>query len=335
MRRVFSVFLCLALVLFSAQAEIRLTDSSVMEDSKIAAAEYGALDAFFNPSDNNIYYLARTDDGYNVVLFGSSGDFETVYQFDNTDAFLSIRADEAGTIYLLRQSSDPSKKSSIVRLTNENGKYVMNEYFLPIAASDLIPRRLEFSSASSGGCLLMWMNNMGQYVSVVSMFNVVWGALEGYDSVITITPGILTAEVVSMESLADAYGYINEEGLAFAKRISVGDVLTPSDVSLSPSGDLLLAAVPFQDSTLLYVIDIYTLSLELVYPPDGFSGTVGWIEDDRLMATNEKGEQTELIYGGISEYAWSNAWEDSWSEGESARNALGDWGSAELDDWNP
>lgn len=336
MKKILLTVLLLALTISGASAEIRLKANDTAAESEIAAAEYGALDAFFSPYDENIYYLSKTESGYDVTVFGDSGDYRTVYTLSGEDSYLSIRTDADGAIYLLKQSSDESMKSGIVRLVNDGGTYFETEFLFPAASCDLIPRRLDFSPDSSCGCALLWMNNAGEYVSAMSVFNVFWGSLQGYDAFITITPGTLVASVVPMESLYDAYGYAAEGAQSFARQIASGDILTPTDVSVSPDGERFLVTVPFLGETLLYVIDANTLELELVYPPDGFSGEIGWTAEGGLIAVSDAGETVDIGFGAFNENAWNNAWEDSWNDAENwnAPSDNGDWGGTSLDDWN-
>lgn len=336
MKRLLLFVLLLALAVPAASAEIRLKASDIADESRIAAAEYGALDAYFSPLDGRIYYLSRTDSGYEITVFGEDKEYQTVYTLSGEDSYLSIRTDADGAIYLLKQASDESKKSGILRLTSDGERYYQTEFPFPAASCDLIPRRLEFSPDSACGCVLMWLNNAGEYVSAMSVFRSFWGSLEGYDAFITITPGTLTASAVPMESLYDAYGYAAEGALTLAREIALGDVLIPTDVSISPSGEQFLATVPYLDQTLLYVIEADTLALELVYPPDGFSGEIGWTAEGGLIAVSDNGETVDIGFGGFNENAWNDVWEDSWKSANEWNTPTEnqDWGGDSLDNWN-
>lgn len=335
MKRLLLFVLLLALAVPAASAEIRLKANDIAEESRIAAAEYGALDAYFSPYDGRIYYLSKTDSGYEITVFGEDKEYRTVYALSGEDSYLSVRTDADGSIYLLKQASDETKKSGILRLTSDGDAYFETEFLFPAASCDLIPRRLEFSPDSACGCALLWLNNAGEYVSAMSVFRSFWGDLEGYDAFITITPGQLAASAVPMESLYDAYGYAAEGAMTLARRIAGGEVLIPTDVSISPSGERILATVPYLDQTLLYVIDADTLALELVYPPDGFSGEIGWTAEGGLIAVSDDGETVDIGFGGFNENAWNDVWEDSWKD-ITQWNAPEDqdWGGDSLGSWN-
>lgn len=327
MKKFIAFLMVFALVFSSACAEIRLSESAITTESRIAAGEYGAIDAYFSPFDNNIYFLAQSENRFSVVVLGEKGDYETLHTFAEGCAYVSIRTGEDGAIYLIKQQQDESMKSGIVCLLPDGEQYLETEFLFPGASCDFIPRRFEFSSDSSSGCILSYMNVAGEYVPVMSIFNILWGTLEGFDAFVTIRPGALTAEVVPMSSCFDAYGYVSDAALALAGGIASGEVLSPTDACISPSGDRLLVTVPYMDNTLLYVIDVYSLSLELVYPPEGFSGCVGWSEDDdTLVAISDTGEQTNILVGGFAANSWEQSWIDGWT-GDSS------WDAAPVDDW--
>ena len=83
MKKLLSLLVCFALLAACASAEVRLADTSITENGKIAAIEAGAIDAYVSPYDQNIYYLIRSAAGYDVTILSEGGDFKTIAQLDD------------------------------------------------------------------------------------------------------------------------------------------------------------------------------------------------------------------------------------------------------------
>ena len=115
--------------------------------------------------------------------------------------------------------------------------------------------------------------------------------------------------------------------------------MTPTDAAFSLDGEKLLLTVPYQNQTLLYVMDVFSLELELLYPPEQFSGTVLWTDEGTIIGISESGETVDMPFGGFNKNAWADAWslgwdEDAWNEDE---NTLTEWGVENenvLNDWS-
>ena len=340
MKKLLSLLVCLALLAACASAEVRLADTSITENGKIAATEAGAIDAYVSPYDQNIYYLIRTASGYDVTVLAGGGDFKTIAQLDEQYECLSIRADADGNVFILRKNRDETAKSDILHLVAEGDSYVSNFYPFPAATKELRPYRMEYSPLTSSGNVLMWLDNNGESVPALCVFNVFWGALQGFDSFIVVEPGSLNAEAVPMENLYDAYGYATDASRAFVGQIVSGELLSPTDASLSPDGSKLLLFVPYQGSDLLYVMDLYTLATQLVYPPDDFSGTVGWTDESLLVITYDDGKTEEITFSDFSSGDWDGEWSEDWSQSflDEATNGDADWSTDDatdsLSDWS-
>ena len=338
MKRIAVCFLCLCMVLPSAVAEVLLAETKTEESSYIAALEAGAMDAYFSPYDESIYYLFADGNRFSVSVYKAGSDFTEAAILPEGANYSAIRADRDGNIYLLRQNTDPSMKSSIVRLSAEDNYYSM-EYTFSAASEELIPYSMEFSPFSSSGCIFFWLNQSGEYVPAASVFNHFWGTLEGYDELIAIEPGSLTAEVFPMIEMYDSYGYVSDGIQNFLSRVSQGELLTPTDAAFSPDGEKLLLTVPYQSKTLLYVMDVFTLELELLYPPDNFSGTVQWTDEGSVEGMLSSGETVDMAFGGFNKNAWADAWSLGWEESSwgETDNAITEWGvetENELSDWS-
>lgn len=334
MKKLLSFVVCLALLAGCASAEVRLADTSITENGRVAAADAGAIDAYVSPYDQNIYYLVRTDAGYNVTVLSEGGDFQTIAQLDEQYECLSIRADADGNVFVLRKNTDETAKSDILHLVAEDGAYVSNSYPFPAATKELSPYQMEYSPLTSSGHVLMWLDNNGESAPALCVFNVFWGALQGFDSFIVVEPGSLNAEAVSMENLYDAYGYATDASREFVKKIVSGQLLSPTDASLSPDGSQLLLFVPYQGSDLLYVMDLYTLATQLVYPPDDFSGTIGWTDESLLVITYEDGRTEEITFSDFSGGDWDGEWSEDWSQSflDEATDDEADWFMEDEDD---
>lgn len=323
------MLLALILLTPAAFASVSIQDSPANEDSKLAANEFGAAFAYFSPYDDYIYYLKAESDGTSVIVFdASSSEYKTVKTFTPDADYVSISADSEGNIYLLRQDQDETAKSGIIRLVKEGDEYALTEYLFPAASGELIPVSLEFSPYSSTGAIRIWLNNAGDYIPALSMVSVFWGSLSGHNELIAIVPGSLTASVFPMEGFYDVYGYQTDEALSFMKKIESGELLSPTNASLSPNGNMLLMTVPYQGKTNVYVMDVYSYALELVYPPDGFSGSVYWNETSELCAVSESGEVISLSLSGFENDSWEMTEGDDWFSGED-----GNW-SGDTADWN-
>lgn len=340
MKKLLSLLVCFALLAACASAEVRLADTSITENGKIAAIEAGAIDAYVSPYDQNIYYLIRSAAGYDVTILSEGGDFKTIAQLDDQYECLSIRADADGNVFVLRKNRDETAKSDILHLVADGDSYVSNSYPFPAATKELRPYRMEYSPLTSSGHVLMWLDNNGESVPALCVFNVFWGALQGFDSFIVVEPGSLNAEAVSMENLYDAYGYATDASRAFVGRIVSGELLSPTDASLSPDGSKLLLFVPYQGSDLLYVMDLYTLATQLVYPPDDFSGTVGWTDESLLVITYDDGKTEEITFSDFSGGDWDGEWSEDWSQSflDEATDGEADWSTDDetdsLSDWS-
>jgi len=304
-------FICLLALILAAAipfscAEISLSDSPVHLDSEIAANEFGASSAYFSPLDDFIYYLKTSSEGTSVVIFDAKvSDYRTVKTFSPEADYISVSADVEGNIYLLRRDHDETAKSGIVCLAKENDEYIPLEYLLPAASGEMIPVSFELSPYSSMGVLRFFLNSQGEYVSFLSPISLFWGSLMGLDELIYIVPGDLTAKTQPMEEFFDAYGYQTEAAEEFLKKVSSGEYLTPSDVSLSPNGNMLLMLVPFEGEKLIYVMDLYTNDLEILYLPDEFEGSVSWTYEGGVQTTDKNGYQMNVEWNGFSAGGWN------------------------------
>ena len=155
MKKLLSLLVCFALLAACASAEVRLADTSITENGKIAAIEAGAIDAYVSPYDQNIYYLIRSAAGYDVTILSEGGDFKTIAQLDDQYECLSIRADADGNVFVLRKNRDETAKSDILHLVADGDSYVSNSYPFPAATKELRPYRMEYSPLTSSGHVLM------------------------------------------------------------------------------------------------------------------------------------------------------------------------------------
>ncbi len=339
MKKLLSLLVCFVLLATCASAEVRLTDTSITENGKVAAADAGAIDAYVSPYDQNIYYLIHTEAGYDVIVLSEGGDFKTIAQLDAQYECLSIRADADGNVFVLRKNLDETAKSDILHIVADGENYVSNFYPFPAATKELRPECMEYSPLTSSGYVLMWLDNNGESVPALCVFNVFWGALQGFDSFIVVEPGSLNAEAVSMENLYDAYGYATDTSSAFVEKIVTGKLLSPTDASLSPDGSKLLLVVPYQGSDLLYVMDLYTLATQLVYLPDDFSGSIGWDDESLLIMTYDDGKTGEITFSDFSDGDWGGDWAEDWNQSflDEATDGDADWSMDDetdsLDDW--
>ncbi|MBQ3079728.1 MAG: hypothetical protein IJC48_07020 [Clostridia bacterium] len=335
MKKIILMLLCLALIPFSAIAEVRLGMSPLEEAAFIAKGEFSAENAFFSPYDDSIYYLQNG----NVIKFDAEiNDYITLYTLPEGSRYVSISADSDGSIYVLKDNEDVSKKSSLILLANENDRYIPIEYTFSLAANDLNALNMDYSSYSSTGFVLFSINGETAPVQALSVFSLAWGSIEGYDEVIAFKPGALSAEVYSLSAFADTYGYINESGIEFAKSIESGALLSPTQASLSPSGNTLLLLTPFEGSTVLYAMDVYSLALQMVYPPDDFSGSASWTQDDQILLSYDNGKTETLALQPFESESWGNSWtsdwksaDDGWSDFENGWNQTDE---STLDDWS-
>ncbi|MBR3927837.1 MAG: hypothetical protein IKJ65_02405 [Clostridia bacterium] len=332
MKKPFVILLIVSILVFSsAQAEITLSDSPIHQDSVIAANEFGAQHAYFSPLDDYIYYVKSDSEGTNVVMFdASSSAYTTIKTFSPEADYISVSADSDGSVYLLRRDHDETAKSGLVCLAKEADDYTVLEYLFPAASGEMIPVSFEFSPYSSLGAVRFMLNCQGDYLSFVSPVSVFWGSLMGTDELIYIVPGDLTAKVQPMDELFDAYGYQTEKGVEFLKKAASGEYLSPLDISLSPSGNMLLMLVPFEDEKLIYVMDLYTNGLEILYLPDEFSGSVSWTHEGAIETTDAHGEKMIVEWNGFSAGDWNTAggFEDidqltDWSDTQD--ETLSDW----------
>lgn len=329
MKKLLCVLLACFLLMPSAFAAISIQDSPVNADSKLAADEFGAAFAYFSPYDDYIYYLKAEADKTSVIVFDAEkSEYKTIKTFTPDADYVSISVDADGNIYLLRQDQDETAKSGVIRLVKDGDEYTFTEYLFPAASGELVPVSLEFSAYSSTGAIRIWLNDAGDYIPALSMISVFWGSLSGHDELIAIEPGALTASVYSLEGFYDVYGYHTAEAEAFLDKLESGELLSPSNASLSPNGNMLLMTVPYQGETNVYVMDVYTCALELVYPPDHFSGSVYWNEMSELCAVSDDGETITLPLNGFSDSDWTGDAFGDWFSGED-----GEW-SDETSDWN-
>lgn len=312
-----------------ASADISLSDSPVHLDSVIAANEFGASSAYFSPLDDYIYYLKTNSEGTNVVMFDAEvSDYKTIKTFSPEADYISISADADGNLYLLRRDHDETAKSGIVCLKKENGEYIPLEYLFPAASGDMIPVSFEFSPYSGMGAIRFFLNSQGEYVSFVSPVSVFWGSLMGLDELIYIVPGELTAKTQPMTEFFDAYGYQTEAAEEFLKKIESGEYLSPSAASLSPNGNMLLLLVPFEGEKIIYVMDLYTNELEILYLPDEFEGSVSWTYEGAIQTIDESGYAMNVEWNGFSAGDWNS---DSGFENSNDWNDIQD---GNLSDWS-
>lgn len=110
------------------------------------------------------------------------------------------RADADGNVFVLRKNRDETAKSDILHLVADGDSYVSNSYPFPAATKELRPYRMEYSPLTSSGHVLMWLDNNGESVPALCVFNVFWGALQGFDSFIVVEPGSLNAEARIVEN---------------------------------------------------------------------------------------------------------------------------------------
>ena len=315
-----SVFAIILLFSFVGNAKISLNDSPVHLDSEIAANEFGASSAYFCPLNDYIYYLKSSSSGTDVVVFDAdASEYKTVKNFSPEADYISIAADQDGSIFLLRRDHDETSKSGIVCLKKENGEYFVLESLFPAASGEMIPVTFEFSPYSSMGAVRFWLNHEGEYLSFVSPVSMFWGSLMGLDELIYIVPGDLTAKVQKIDTLFDAYGYQTEDAKEFLKKFETGEALSPSHVSLSPNGNMLLMLVPFGEYDLIYVMDLYTYRLEILYLPDEFSGSVSWTMDGNITTIDDEGNELPVEWKGFEAGKWE------YDEGFTDEGSLNDW----------
>lgn len=334
MRKILIICLTIMLlVLPNAYASVSLSDSPVNQDSVIAANEFGASAAYFSPLDDYIYYLKTNSDGTNVIVFdASSSEYRTVKSFSPEAGYISIGVDCDSNIYLLRRDNDETAKSGIVCLKKENDDYVVTESLFPGASGEMIPVSFEFSPYSSMGAIRLWINHQGEYISFISPLSVFWGSLMGMDELIYIVPGDLKAKVQNTSEFFDAYGYQTDKAAEFLNNVESGEYLTPTDVSLSPNGNMLLLLVPYQDQEIVYVMDLYTYALEILYLPEPFEGSVSWTYEGNIVTIDENGVTSDVEWNGFSAGSWNT------SEGFDVNSDMqSDWNNVtqeDLGDWS-
>ena len=304
----------------SAHAVVTVSDSPVHLDSEIAANEFGASHAYFCPLNDFIYYLKTSSSGTDVVIFDANeSEYKTVKSFSPEADYLSIAADADGSIYLLRRDRDETAKSGIICLKKENGEYFVLESLFPASSGEMIPISFEFSPYSSMGAHRFWLNHEGEYLSFVSPVSVFWGSLMGLDEMIYIKPGDLTAKTAKISDLYDAYGYQTEKAKIFFEKFKSGEFLSPSRVSLSPNGNMLLMLVPYGEYDLIYVMDLYTNQLEILYLPEEFSGSISWTMEGSITMTDDDGNESPFEWNGFE----AGSWEDN--TGFMEGDLLSDW----------
>lgn len=325
------LFTVFALIASSASAQVSLSDSPMNLDSIIAANEFGASSAYFSPLDDYIYYLKSSSEGTSVIVFDAKvSEYKTIKTFSPEADYLSISVDADGNIFLLKKDHDETAKSGIVCLKKENEEYFVLESSFTATSGEMIPVSLEFSPYSSMGAIRFWLNHHGDYISFVSPVSYFWDSLMGYDEVIYIVPGDLTARTQKLTDLFDVYGYHNEDADAFLEKIERGEYLSPVQVSLSPNGNMLLLLVPYEEERLVYVMDLYTYGLEILYLPEETNGNVSWTHEGAIVLTDENGDTMNVEWNGFSAGTWG-------SEGFDLDDNSGDWNNVNHDnltDWS-
>jgi len=330
MKKFLSIVIAVLMLSSTAFASVSLKDSPVNQDSKLAAAEFGADYAYFSPYDDFIYYLKSTNEGTSVIVFDASvSSYTTIHTFTPDADYVSVCVDGEGSIYILRQDKDETAKSGIVCLVKDGDDYALTDYTFPAASGELIPAEMEISPFSSCGAVRLWLNNEGDYVRALCVLSVFWGSLSGYDEIIAIEPGSLSASLLRLDDFYDVYGYSNDKIDEYFNMLSAGTLLAPSSASLSPDGNTLLLTVPFEGETLIYAMDVYSLALEIIYTPDGFSGSVYWLEDNTIAAESDAGEIIPLSFSGFNSGEWPDPTSSGW-----ASESDNSWGSEAYDDWN-
>ncbi len=332
MRKVIAVVLLSLLVTSCATAEVRLTGDAYASDS----SEY------ICPLDNCAYYMEQSGDKVSVMRkVAGSNEVVPVAVFPSNGARHSCaRIDADGNIFLLRHSNDETAKSALLRVVPEDSGAVVNEYAFSAATSALSPVSFDYSPYSSAGVIAMTLNDGAESYRVFSVLNVFWGAVSGYSELIAIKPGTLAAEKYDTADMFDVYGYISDGAREYIEKIKSAEILSPTNMSLSPNGDMLLITVDYQGETLVYIMDIYTLNLELAYLPDGFSGTVGWNVLSGIDAVSDAGEIIEVQYKGFQGDEWSFDWDSGWTGDENGAwsgDITDGWenaGEGSLDDWS-
>lgn len=305
MKKLFCLMIAALLLMPQCFASVTLVESPDEFENGIAAGEFGAKDACFSPFNDDIYFLDDSSEGTQIVVFDSeNSDYKTVKTFSPEGDYLSISVDADESIYLLRRDMDETAKSGIICLKKDGDEYVVTENLFPGASGDMIPVSFEFSPFSSMGYMRFWLNSAGDYISFVSPISVFWGSLLGYDELIYIVPGELIAGIQPMSEFFDAYGYQTEAAEAFLKKVEAGEYLSTTDASLSPSGTMLLLTVPYLEDEIVYVMDLYSYQLEIIYLPDGFSGEIKWTEDSKIQSTDENGNTALVEWDGFPQGEW-------------------------------
>lgn len=331
MKKAIAVVLLALLFVSCATAEVRLTGDAYGSDS----SEY------IYPLDNSVYYTEQSGDTVSVMRKAAgSGEISTAMVFTSNGASHSCaRIDADGNVFILKHSADETAKSALLHVLLEGANAVVNEYAFNAATSALSPVSFDYSPYSSAGVIAMTLSDGAATYNVFSVLNVFWGAMSGYNELIAIKPGTLTAEKYDTAEMFDVYGYLSDGGKAFAEQIKSGEILAPTNLLLSPNGDMLLITVDYQGETLVYIMDIYTLDLELAYLPDGFSGTVSWNVLSGIDATSDSGELIEVQYKGFQGDDWSFDWDSGWADDENdawSGDITDGWenaGEGSLDDW--
>lgn len=334
----------MALTVNAAGAEVLIAPSPYARANATAASEFSASHAFVSEDAARAYYLVGGAGETRLIIADMDTDrYETVHNFKGSAQYAFVAADPQGNIYLISRDSDETAKSKLICLKSEDNYAYAAEFPFPAASGNLIPYAMEFSAQSLNGYTLIWISNGGEYVSALSVFSAFWGSLEGYDQFIAIAPGSLEAVSFDMNDYFDVYGYPNDLLDAYLDDFASGALLAPGAASLSPFGDMLLLRVEYFGVPLIYVMDIYTLALELVYLPDDFSGSVGWSAEGALIATPDNGgEAFAVALSGFvdadDDAEWeqfdngANAWNINATESEP--DAWKDVDYGELEDWS-
>lgn len=336
--------IALMLITGVAGAEVVIAPSPYAQANSTAALEFSASHAFVSEDAARAYYLVDEADGARLIVADmETNSYKTVHSFTDGAHYAFVAADPSGNIYMVSRNADETAKSKLVCLKPEDDYAYAAEFPFPAASGNLIPYAMEFSAQSLNGYTLVWISNGGEYVSALSVFSAFWGSLEGYDRFIVIAPGSLEAVSFDMKDYFDVYGYPNDLLDKYLADFESGELLSPVAASLSPFGDVLLLRADYFGMPLIYVMDIYTLTLELVYLPDDFSGSVGWSAEGALTATPDNGgEAFTLALSGFVEASddddWrqyddgAGAWSDNATDGES--DAWKDVDYGELADWS-
>ena len=334
MKKTIAALLCAFCLLFTyAIADVGISGSEEALAANTAAAEFGGLCAAFAEDSNTLYYVKEYNNAFCIESSVSGLNPTMLTELPAGFSYPSITAGSDGSVFVIKQDADSEERSALLYIVPSDDGCFASEFLFAGKTSFLKPYGVFYSEDIGSGCIFFKLSLGGQSLNTFSVFDIFWGSVSSYDTLMFINTETETVEAFESDTLFDLNGAALDSAGVLLNRIKSGSLLAADDLSLSPDGSILLLKCGLNDEQRFFAVDIYSLKIHEIGVP-AESGCLSWSGDSLLVFTTDDGTASFIDISDVrqdSYFGWpdDDLWGDDF-EGESL--IFGDDASSGWDD---